>query len=270
MKPLAAGDYVVRPFITHKQQSYTYTYLGGGNPAQVSLDLAVVPPSGWAFDPTTEPKNSDLTYQRALYASVRNLFYTNASALITKFQPTGSQFYVVNIAQSAFGEGIQRGTFKLTSPSATTFVCDDGKGHLVTNDNTSHYIGNIFYETGIAIIQQDKTPTSSSLVTQNGIYQTTGSQVIVNFRATHTIYEHRISCTLVEGEGNYSTNPSMNGTGSNGVKVFDAYASGSLTPYMTTVGCYTDQGELVAIAKFPGPLKRAPETQQTFVIRFDV
>jgi hypothetical protein len=32
---------------------------------------------------------------------------------------------------------------------------------------------------------------------------------------------------------------------------------------------YTNLGELVAVAKFPRPIKRAVESQQTVIVRFD-
>src|SRR5690349_9275223 len=99
MQPIPADNYVVRPFVTHKTQTYEYTFLGGGNPEQVTIDLAVTPPtaSTWTWEGDEEPINLSGIPQHTLYKSVQHMFYTSASG----FQPTGSQFYVINFSQNS-------------------------------------------------------------------------------------------------------------------------------------------------------------------------
>ena len=107
----------------------------------------------------------------------------------------------------------------------------------------------------------------------SGLYLDTGSQVTVQFQSTVTIYEHQAICTIEAGELNWSSNPTLlspssSVSGTN--KIMDYFASGTLTPYMTTIGLYDSVGELVAIAKVPRAIKRAPEIAQTFIIRWDM
>jgi hypothetical protein len=45
--------------------------------------------------------------------------------------------------------------------------------------------------------------------------------------------------------------------------------SGSAEPYITSIGLYNDQNELLATAKLSAPLTRMKYTDQTFVIKFD-
>jgi len=42
-----------------------------------------------------------------------------------------------------------------------------------------------------------------------------------------------------------------------------------LTPYITTVGLYNDNNEMVAVAKLPTPIKNLPDYDMSIIIRFD-
>ena len=88
--------------------------------------------------------------------------------------------------------------------------------------------------------------------------------VQISFNSKFTIYEHTAICTLDKGEFNFTTNQTMN------EELFDNLTEGNLTPYITTIGLYNSNGDLIAIGKLPRPLKRAPEVDQTFIIKFDV
>lgn len=280
MKPISADKSTVRPFKTHMSQTYTYTVGNGSNPTQVTVDVGEAPiitGSVWNFDPSTEPKNSDGIYTHTLYYSVKNLFYNTSSfwdlgssfvtgSIISRgFEPSGS-FYAINIPQSAVGEGILPGSFKIKQ--SNTVISDDGKGRLSSGQGT---IGNIFYHHGIAIIQRDSVgnPSSGSIL-PNAMNLKNGDVFSVDFKSTHTIYEHQIVCTMNPSDFNYSTNSTaLFGNESNGQRIYSLIASGSLVPYFTTLGLYNEQSELVMVAKLVHPLKRATETDQTIIIRFD-
>lgn len=276
MKGLPSENYRVTPFTAHKAQAYGYTFLGGGNPDQVSVSLAVNDPTT-AFDSASDQVNPNGLFKRPLYKSIQNMFYNSASLWnggLTRqidWAPTGSELYVVSVAQQAYGEGIVPGSVRLSVGASTSSLFDDGLGRLIASNG--NIIGHVFYGLGIAVVQQDRSPASGSFLSSTGMYLTTGSIINIAFRASHTIYQHTVVCTMDIGEFNYSSNPSMASTQSvNGdnVKVVDGFASGSLTPYITAVGLYSNRGELVAVAKFPHPIRRATESQQTFVIKFDV
>lgn len=278
MKSLARGDCITRPFIANKTWTIPYTYLQ--TTGSVFIDVATIPPAS-AFA-TNSPQNPSGIYQQLLYSSVQQVYYNGSGSIVqfTQFYPSGNQFYVVNIPQMLMGDGVQKGSFSLTSPVSTTTILDDGAGHLISSVSAS-IIGNIFYTTGIAVIQQDMTPTSASLVSANGMYLTTGSQVVVEYGSTITIYEHQVICTMNPGELNYSTNPSMGNatmSGSMSASVFvpapgplaqDLIFSGSMTPYFTTIGLYNDAWDLLAIAKVPRACARVSNVQQSIIIRYD-
>jgi hypothetical protein len=269
MKAIPADSYHISPIITHKTQQYTYTVGGGSNPNKINLDIATKPPSlgVWSFNPDTAPINPDGTFQEPLFASLQHLFYGPASVWNSgvPLQISGSTIYVVSIAQQAHGEGIKPGSFSLTVGSSPDVLVDNRTGGILVNGSGS-LVGHIFYGLGIVAIQQN----SGSAINIGGANLSANDVLDISFKATHTIYEHSIMCSMEIGDLNYTINPTLAKSTLNGEKVSDAFASGSLTPYMTTIGLYNNENQLVAVAKFPRAIKRAPESQQTVIIRWDV
>ena len=42
-----------------------------------------------------------------------------------------------------------------------------------------------------------------------------------------------------------------------------------LAPYITTIALYDDDGDVVAVAKLPTPIKNLPDMDMNFIVRFD-
>jgi hypothetical protein len=119
------------------------------------------------------------------------------------------------------------------------------------------------------------------------------SQFTLNFRSTKTIFENEIFLSVLENEFNVSQNPTaVDYDGSigriklhnirstiNPLKVggfADYLYSGSvdptgsyLAPYITTIGLYDDELNMVAVAKLPQPIKSLPDYPINFIVRFD-
>ena len=156
---------------------------------------------------------------------------------------------------------------------------DDGYSNLV--DVTGSIWGNIFYDRGLVVVTKDIV--SGSVL----------SQFTLNFRSTKTIFENEIFLSVLENEFNVSQNPSAvdyDGTIGriklhnirstiNPLKVggfADYLYSGSvdptgsyLAPYITTIGLYDDELNMVAVAKLPQPIKSLPDYPINFIVRFD-
>ncbi len=267
--------------------------MSSSNVDGVFIDIATQPPSDWNSFVSGANVNLSGINKQTLYRSVQHAYYTASApgqsasfydprnSFNLDFYPTGAAFYVVNIAQQTFGEGVRPGTFNVRSGISTASIYDDGAGHLVSTTNPTGVIGNIFYGTGVAVIQQDTGSYSSSMITDRGMYLTTGSTVSVEFSGIHTIYEHQVICITDPEDFNFSTNPTMRSvtlsgsisgstfTPSTGSVAADLLFSGSLSLYFTTVGLYNDLQQLVATAKVPRPIRRISTTQQTVIVRFD-
>ena len=97
----------------------------------------------------------------------------------------------------------------------------------------------------------------------------TGSFTL-SFKNEHIIHENEIRCLVMESDYNLSYNPSL---------VSGSYTSGSLKnfatgstfyTYATTLGLYDDDNQLLAVAKFGKPIMISPDTDMTFVVKYDV
>lgn len=165
----------------------------------------------------------------------------------------------------------------------------------VQSNGSGSEVGNVIYEHGQIII------------TDTGSYSDAGTNTGHNleYKATQTIYEHEYlvevepnefnktmnisatlgrsgSLTLAEGTVSMSNffppgdQPSGAGTGSfkslyNAASSYENFATHSeFKPYLTTVGLYNDNNELMAIGSLAKPVKLNLDTTTTVVVRFDV
>ncbi len=79
----------------------------------------------------------------------------------------------------------------------------------------------------------------------------------INFRNEHTIYENFVKCTVEESEYNLSYNPTLLSDKTNVSSSLVNFTTGSdFRPYVTTLGLYNEQNELLMVAKFGKPIKK--------------
>jgi len=89
----------------------------------------------------------------------------------------------------------------------------------------------------------------------------------LSFKNKYTVYENEIICTVGENEFNMTQNPTITTDDLGSLRDF---ATGSIfKPYVTTVGLYNDNNELLLVGKFAQPLPMSDITDTTFVIRYD-
>jgi hypothetical protein len=176
-----------------------------------------------------------------------------------------------------FGNYIQPGSFKWSADSGSIY--DDGEGNLIL-ELTNKICGKIFYPHGLAIITSDSTPLadtygsaifgssiyglSDSILIQNFV---TSSNVTCSFSSSLTIYETQYKCTLNENEFNFSQNPSII-SGSEG-EPYSYVTSSYFSPYVTTIGLYDENQNLLAVGKLSQPLPTSATTDTTILVNID-
>ena len=206
--------------------------------------------------------------------------YPQTTLTFEHYFPTSSDSYigVLSIPMSLCGNYIQPGSFKWIAPSGSIY--DDGEGNLIF-DTTDKICGQIFYPHGIAVLTSDSIPQgdtygtailgsslyglSDAVIIENFI---TSSNVTCSFSSSLTIYETQFKCTIGENEFNFSLNPSIL-SGSNNDILYN-FATGSyFQPYVTTVGLYNEQQQLLAVGKLSQPLPLSPTTDTTILVNID-
>ena len=142
-------------------------------------------------------------------------------------------------------------------------LTDTQVGAHLGRGNSSPYIGNIFYKNGFVTITHPEFL---------GMLDTTGNGVIqsLQFQGSHQIYEHEYQCTIEEHEYNNTTNISARKIGSIYEQEIAGFqTSSAFKPYVTTIGLYNEDNELLVVGKLAQPIRMSNETDTTFVIRWD-
>jgi len=90
----------------------------------------------------------------------------------------------------------------------------------------------------------------------------------LRFKNEYIIYEQEVRCKVGENDFNFTNNPTVTTDNSGSIASF---ATGSdFSPYVTTVGLYNENSELLAVAKLSQAISLSSETDTTFVIRYDL
>lgn len=118
---------------------------------------------------------------------------------------------------------------------------------------------------------ENEATNSSIGLDSTGLYITGGVSLTTNFTSSVTLHENSIRTRIAPNDFLYSVhNPTINSqlSGSS-VTPIQLQSSGSLRPYITTLGFYNDNNELLAVAKTSIPIQRTADSVQTFVVKFD-
>jgi hypothetical protein len=277
IKEIPKSDVVVRPFKVYKEWASnegTITPLYG----TLQTDL---------YDVDTDDTNSDGTSKRTLYDSIKSQFYLNpaTSSILTEVgkrksyastdeRVIGDTIGVIAIPQQKYGEGLKMGSVELQYGTIT--VTDDSNSNLI--DSASNHKGNVYYDRGLIVLTKDI------------VEDTTIESFELSYRSTMTIYENEVFLSVNENEFNVSQNPSAY-DGTNRIKLktiqstieptkfggFGEYdysssvdTTGSyLAPFITTIGLYDNELNMVAVCKLPKPIKSLPDYPLNFIVRFD-
>jgi len=225
-----------------------------------------------------------------------------------KTLPTAS-LGVISIPSKLFGDYVQPNSFYIEHPEKGSIKDDGEGRLLwkgVLSLAYEYIDGNIIYPHGIIIISDDTISSVSSVDVygDNFNYGTskyggtittsfekfidafiTSNEVTMSFSSSYKIFETQYQCTLNENEFNYTLNPSAitgsqiptkfsgsvinwENTASIG-KPLDFVTSSYFEPYITTVGLYNENFELLAVGKLAQPLQSSPTTDTTILVNID-
>ena len=207
--------------------------------------------------------------------------FLQTSLTYYRYFPTASNstIGVISIPSKLYGNYIQPGTFYFGAESGSIY--DDGNGNVYFSLDGG-YVGNIIYSHGLIILTEDNTPSSGGRY-GSGLYGTalygidydpfisnfiSSSNVTCSFSSSLTIYETQYKCTIRENEYNFSLNPSIISGSTDGTP-YGFVTSSYFAPYVTTVGLYDDNQNLLAVGKLSQPLPTSTTTDTTILINID-
>ena len=92
----------------------------------------------------------------------------------------------------------------------------------------------------------------------------------IQFQGSHMIWENEYQCTIDEHEFNDTLNISARKIKSQDSHELANFTTSSLfKPYITTVGLYNEENELLVVGKMGQPVMTSNETDTTIVLRWD-
>ena len=131
-------------------------------------------------------------------------------------------------------------------------------------------VGYVFYKQGMVIIT-DPRPRYQNIFLGNGNWDYTDRDFQLDYRATKEVEEVSILCEIKRNEYNVSSNPSLRTAGTDDDNRLKNMVTGSdFRPYITQVGLYNDNGDLLAIGKLGSPLKKRRDVDVTINVKFDI
>jgi len=296
-KQLLAQDIIITPFEVNK--GFTFSGAAQLTGSDVGIDRFIGKNIIGLFNPTTDLTTGQIStqYQRLVYNSIKELYYSNylsgsygsSASLATlipgndiegnrlvgdtytpsfdnylqttlsypHYFPTQSNVIIgiLAIPSRLFGDNIQPNSFYYKTTNGT--YTDDGQGNLISG---SDIVGNIIYQHGMIILSTGSNNEVDAFAT--------GSNITCSFSSSYSIYETQYKCTIIENEFNFSQNPTLL-SGSSNDTIYD-FATGSyFAPYITTIGLYDDQQNLVAVGKLAQPLPSSRTTDMTIYVNLD-
>ena len=266
-KSLSPTDFSIVPFPAYYKYSYAYQSGSTNNSPDITLSYGqkFLTESGTVRLPNTSHELFDSVVQTFYSAIPYSSYGTNNVSYIPS-----SSVYVVNITQDVFGETILPGSFSIKIAGTQSY--DDGKGNIiVSSSGVGGTVGRIFYDKGVALLK----PTSSISgggINNNGIFIQNGTTVDIYFSSSIKLYENIFKIKLAPTEFLYSVNnpTSLSSISGSDSTPLELMVSHSMKPYVTTIGLYNEDNELLLVAKPSVPVQRTSDVTQTFIVKFDI
>lgn len=177
---------------------------------------------------------------------------------------TSNRIYDIGI-QVFYNFPWESSNYVIISGSSNTWP--SASGGVITINNTDYQIisssGDKMYINGTLSLPSD---TSFSLK----YYTTASNDYQLKFQASHLIYENEVLCTCDENEFNNTNNVTARKIPTSDNQDLANFATSSLfKPYVTTIGLYNDDNELLLVGKLGQPVRMSDETDTTFLVRYD-
>jgi hypothetical protein len=126
------------------------------------------------------------------------------------------------------------------------------------NDDYNSIIGQVFYKNGQLIL-------NSRFHQDRDFFD----NCTVEFESIHTIYEHEALVRIGKGEFNLSQNPSARVAYDSDIMI-EEFQTGLLNPYITSIGLYDKDGNLLVIGKLAQAIEIRSDVDITFSIQWSI
>ena len=306
VRAMWSGDnYTLSTFFTASGFTEYYTDVYNGNPSVSSSELQFDVQYGHIYGSGSVPINvatPGYSPSRIIYGQYRNLVYGTETENFSfdGGTTTANQIYIINIARSRYKQSIQPGSLNLTlkSGSATIQLTDDSNttsltrfigenrvfyiisgssGNAYTSSAaTTPYYGIMLPDLGFIVldasgslspyIQAANLTTGTAQYNQNKLWSSISASATFSLQSNETVSSRYFFTRVKNSEFNYTTNPSI--IDANGNLLYSTLINNPQT-FITTVGMYNDNNELLAVAKLSKPLVKDFTKEALIRIKLD-
>jgi len=307
VRGLWSGDAIeLTTFVTQSTPTeyYVDVYKDATSTVQFSIQYGNI--SGSGSLPINQAVSSS-TPSRIVYGEYRNLVYgTETVDFSFNSDVTSSKdIFVINMARNRYKESLLPGSFNLTlfsgsnsirliddslTTNLTRFIGENKVYYLIQSGSalTTKYFGMVFPDLNIAVLNATAgstgsiTPyiapiTSSFVANKNHLklftsivsgstFTISGSISGFNLKSQETVSSRYFFTRVKNSDFNYTTNPSIIDT--NGNLLYTTLINNPQT-YVTTVGMYNDNNELLAVSKLSRPLTKDFTKEALIRIKLD-
>jgi hypothetical protein len=236
--------------------------------------------------------SSERTPSRITYGQYRSLIYSDENSSFTFGSITSNSFWALSIARARFKESIKPGSLTLKlkgsgsglsnltltddsiiSGSVTNFIGSNryytlisgsgGTAATSTNGVSGSY-GLIFPDLGVILLNPlalsqasssggagIKESTGTSGFSMQSIFNAINTGSLFTLQSQETVSSRYFFTRVKNNDFNYTTNPTI--INDSGSLLYDTLINSPQT-YITTVGMYNDNNELLGVAKLSRPL----------------
>jgi hypothetical protein len=308
LKEIPKSDIIVRPFKVYKEwtlDNNDVPTVYGTNIIGNTFDPSSDPQSNGLYQRLVYDSIAAQFYLNSATASLFTEVGHRKSYASTDERIIGNDIAVISIPQVNYGEGIKVGSAILND--GTNDYVDDGYSNLVYNNeiygnvfydrglivmtknitNGASFLNYSLYfrstktiyenEIFVSVLENEfNTSTNPSSYFEDGNSVQTVTLTNPNDPMLTQTYQKDIPVAGIRYIRN-SNFPFTSSLNPNIFASFDDYLeSGSvdptgsyLAPYITTIGFYDDDLNMVAVAKLPRPIKSLPDYPVNFIVRFD-
>ena len=189
-------------------------------------------------------------------------------------RPIGNEQDVVIMCKNGLGDTGTSGSIDEIRFYNTNLSSDNieslTNNHVISGSAyQTNQCGYTFYQKGLIVIT-DPRPKYQNCFLGDGNFNYAQKGFEFTFNSTKKIEQQSILCEIGRGEFNVSQNNTLRLTGDESGHVLRDFVTGSdFRPYITSIGLYNDNGELLAIGKMGSPMKKRQDVDVTVDVRLD-
>lgn len=236
------------------------------------------------------PINLSASLNPASSGYINNPIFINFSRLLTKDEIKKGTF-IINFDGVSTYSGVATyktyGDYQATGSNPIYYNNSPAGDYGILYDDSipANPTGLLFYQAGVAVLNGDVAASGINEFTsgsfgyrnfQNSMVSSSIDQITsgsirrlgtISFKNTTELNSTIYFCRANFNDFNYSSNPSY--LSSSQIIVKNSNANNDPVTYVTTVGLYSPDNELLAVAKLSQPVKKSPAEELTFRVRLD-